>query len=473
MRQLSLLESLPTACLSSGLREKLIPGAANLLHPAMCLPKGVALGQTLTINLLTTWGDPHFIGLTGIEIFDDLGACVSDPQTNPYVRISADPESVNVLPGYHDDPRTVGNLLDGVNHTCEDYHMWLAPFSEGRAHYVHIDFGRPAAVTMLRFWNYNKSRIHSFRGARLVEILVGEKLVFRGDIQKAPGHIEDPNGFAERVFIDDMKCIFVPSESCDSVKEVVKCDERQPSSDSPQFASVAKLRRQNSDQPNLGTSTVQGNVSAVHPTLHLKSEPVIGERPSTAVQSRTMGDSPVGSPALDAELSPTEPQLPKGRIVTITILNTWGDLYFTGLTSLQVLNQFQQPYRLTPVMLSACPKDVTVLPGHEADDRVLANLVDGHNVTTNRGCMWLVPLLVEGSPQLQIQFPRQVKVSGIRVWNYNSGPECFLCGAKHIQVAIDGRNMAPDTGFLLQRAPGHSGFDFGQTFFFVATPASQ
>lgn len=32
----------------------------------------------------------------------------------------------------------------------------------------------------------------------------------------------------------------------------------------------------------------------------------------------------------------TEPQLPKGRIVTITILNTWGDLYFTGLTSLQV-----------------------------------------------------------------------------------------------------------------------------------------
>lgn len=50
--------------------------------------------------------------------------------------------SVNVLPEYHDDPRTVGNLLDGVNHTCEDYHMWLAPFSEGRAHYVHIDFGR-------------------------------------------------------------------------------------------------------------------------------------------------------------------------------------------------------------------------------------------------------------------------------------------------------------------------------------------
>jgi hypothetical protein len=38
---------------------------------------------------------------------------------------------VNVLPGYGGDPRVVANLLDGVNNTCDDLHVWLAPFTPG------------------------------------------------------------------------------------------------------------------------------------------------------------------------------------------------------------------------------------------------------------------------------------------------------------------------------------------------------
>ena len=40
---------------------------------------------------------------------------------------------------------------------------------------------------MMRIWNYNKSRIHSFRGARYVEIKLDDQFIFKGEIQRAPG----------------------------------------------------------------------------------------------------------------------------------------------------------------------------------------------------------------------------------------------------------------------------------------------
>lgn len=55
--------------------------------------------------------------------------------------ITADPSSVNVLPGYGNDPRTCDKLLDGVYRTCDDLHVWLAPFTKGCEHNINIDFG--------------------------------------------------------------------------------------------------------------------------------------------------------------------------------------------------------------------------------------------------------------------------------------------------------------------------------------------
>ena len=37
--------------------------------------------------------------------------------------------------------------------------------------------------------NYNKSRIHSYRGAKDVEILLDKKLIFKGEIARASGDI--------------------------------------------------------------------------------------------------------------------------------------------------------------------------------------------------------------------------------------------------------------------------------------------
>ena len=146
-------------------------------------------GKVLMFNILSTWGDPHYLGLMGIEIFDRNGHIVR--LTNPENQIWACPADINVLNEYNNDPRTVDNLVDGVNHTSDDLHAWLAPFTMGQDHLVTIEFDEETTISMIRIWNYNKSRIHSYRGARYVEINFVEKSgiipIFKGEIKRAIG----------------------------------------------------------------------------------------------------------------------------------------------------------------------------------------------------------------------------------------------------------------------------------------------
>jgi len=55
-------------------------------------------GKSLVLNLLSTWGDPHYIGLMGIEIFDKSGHLVT--LSNVDQQIWANPADINVLPEY-------------------------------------------------------------------------------------------------------------------------------------------------------------------------------------------------------------------------------------------------------------------------------------------------------------------------------------------------------------------------------------
>jgi hypothetical protein len=135
-------------------------------------------GQELVLNLLTTWGDQFYIGLTGLEIFTASGERAAIDQ------ISADPADINVLPEYSGDPRVVSNLLDGVHPTKDDLHMWLAPFTPSQPHTITISLSSPTSLAVVRVWNYNKSRIHSYRGVRDMEMWLDQQLIFRGEIRR-------------------------------------------------------------------------------------------------------------------------------------------------------------------------------------------------------------------------------------------------------------------------------------------------
>jgi hypothetical protein len=153
-------------------------------------------GKKLVMNLKSTWGDEHYVGLSGLEFYSESGHLIP---TSLVASIAAKPASVNVLPGVSNDPRVVTNLLDGVNRTCDDLHVWLAPFSQGKRHVVVVNFTREVVLSLLRVWNYNKSRIHAARGAKEVEITFDGVRIFDGVLDKAPGTLEAAPLHAEMI----------------------------------------------------------------------------------------------------------------------------------------------------------------------------------------------------------------------------------------------------------------------------------
>lgn len=86
---------------------------------------------------------------------------------SPFVQVTANPRDINVLADYKNDPRVVGNLVDGVNRTRDDIHMWLAPFTEGANHFICLTFSQPCAVALLRVWVSRDQLVLVFQYMRL------------------------------------------------------------------------------------------------------------------------------------------------------------------------------------------------------------------------------------------------------------------------------------------------------------------
>lgn len=143
----------------------------------------------------------NYLGLTGIEVFNTQGKSIN------ITKITACPPDINILPDYGNDPRVVENLVDGNYFTNDDLNVWLTPFTSGEDHTISMDLESNCQIAMIRVWNYNKSRIHSYRGARMISIEFDGKLIFKGEIKKAPGNTKDPEACCEIILFTDSEQI--------------------------------------------------------------------------------------------------------------------------------------------------------------------------------------------------------------------------------------------------------------------------
>ena len=222
-------------------------------HSEMISIPTLPQGRELTLEILSTWGDPHYVGLSGIDIFDASGACLvpaTDAATYAamgltplnirvpnfasvrrrasIVSIYGDPPDINVLPEYGSDPRTAANLLDGTNFTRDDLHVWLAPIGHCQAPstsdgarpiaVIKIEFSTVVAISMIRVFNYNKSRTHVVRGVRLCRILLDGIPVFMGELRMASGLLSSPEQVSECILFTTDNTILTEIARHDEVR---------------------------------------------------------------------------------------------------------------------------------------------------------------------------------------------------------------------------------------------------------------
>ena len=100
----------------------------------------------MVIDIISTWGDKHYVGLNGIEIFSNTG----EPARIKEIR--AHTTSVNHSPNNDHNPYTINNLINGINRTRDDANLWLTPYSNGDHHYVYMIFEFTITIAMIRIW---------------------------------------------------------------------------------------------------------------------------------------------------------------------------------------------------------------------------------------------------------------------------------------------------------------------------------
>ncbi|XP_047389594.1 katanin-interacting protein isoform X3 [Sciurus carolinensis] len=393
-------------------------------------------GQHLVIDIKSTWGDRHYVGLNGIEIFSAEGEPVH------VLRITAEPPDINVLPAYGQDPRVVANLMDGVNRTQDDMHVWLAPFTPGRSHSISLDFARPCQVALIRIWNYNKSRIHSFRGVKDVVMWLDARCIFDGEIAKASGTLTGaPEHFGDTILFttdeDILEAIFCADETFDVDAEALGGLQLEEA-----------LRR---------PSTADGEG-------HERPFTQAGSSADGQVPGPELPPSPPAAPDVD---STPEPGIYHGLCLQLNFTASWGDLHYLGLTGLEVVGRDGQALPIHLHQISASPRDLNELPEYTEDSRTLDKLIDGVNITMEDEHMWLVPFSPGLDHVVTIRFDRAESIAGLRFWNYNKSPEDTYRGAKIAHVTLDGLCVSPPEGFLIRKGPGNCHFDFAQEILFV------
>lgn len=68
-------------------------------------------------------------------------------------------------------------------------------------------------------------------------------------------------------------------------------------------------------------------------------------------------------------------------------------------------------------------------------DAHLTRLINGHNVTTEMDCMWLVDMILDKRIMITITFDADVFLTGMRIWNYNASLELSYCGVRSIHCS--------------------------------------
>ncbi|XP_070152139.1 katanin-interacting protein-like isoform X2 [Polyergus mexicanus] len=380
-------------------------------------------GDSLVIDILSTWGDKYYVGLNGIEIFSNTG------EPAKIKEIYAD-TSINQSLDNNRKPHIVNNLINGINRTRDDANLWLTPYTSGDHHYIHMIFEYTITVAMIRIWNYNKSRIHSFRGAKDIIIKLNDITIFDGEIAKASGDdMGSLDSFGDTIlFTTDENILELISKHDNTFIEF-----NNGMSDYEEKETIRPITATTNDI----ASARHKNNDPIEHFSNLCTNSKIYKIPSTTLCCKE---------------------------VQLIIISNWGLQHLVGLTGIELIGDQGITVPLTDANLYC-----------NVENTHLMNLIDGHNITTEMDHMWLANVTSNKRIAITVTFDTDMYLTGMRIWNYNASLELSYCGVKRLLVKLDGKQLHDENleGFLLRRAPGSCHYDFVQEINFANNPSTQ
>lgn len=126
--------------------------------------------KRMKIILRSSYGDTEYIGLTGIQFFDENEEPINIEKAKT---IGALPKDINTYMNNCGDPRIFENVFNLINETNDDNYMWLTVYNAISPPYIEISYEDFISISSIKFWNYNKNGdLH--RGVKIVDLILDE-----------------------------------------------------------------------------------------------------------------------------------------------------------------------------------------------------------------------------------------------------------------------------------------------------------
>ena len=149
----------------------------------------------LVFRIISTWGHPHVVGITELQIFDKAGNRLFLPC------IARNTGIISMQP--------IGRLTNGAMYTtdenkCGVAYLPLPPKSLELVYYLPKD--KRQDLGGIAIWNYNKNSSDSVKGVKKAEIELEGKILWSGIINRGQGN--NGENYSTEIPLSDSQMIF-------------------------------------------------------------------------------------------------------------------------------------------------------------------------------------------------------------------------------------------------------------------------